>query len=85
MPTAIWGRRASEHYEQHLAGARETGDRGGEGDALNNRALSLDELGRREEGIADARAALAIREETEDPNAEKTRQLLADWGALPDD
>ena len=78
-------RKAIEHYEQHLAGTRETGDRRGEGDALNNRALSLDELGRREEGIADARAALAIREETEDPNAEKTRQLLADWGALPDD
>ena len=77
-------RKAIEYYEQRLAIARETGDPRGEGTVLYNRALSLDELGRRDEAIPDAQAALAIREEIEDPTAENTRQMLADWGALPD-
>ena len=78
-------RKAIGYCEQDLAIARETGDRRGEGGALHNRARVLDELERRDEAIPDAQAALAIYEEIEDPNAEKTRQMLADWGALPDE
>ena len=78
-------RKAIDYYEQHLAIARETGDRRGEGNALHNRADELAKLGRREDAIADARAALAIFEEIEDPNAEKTRRLLARLGVLPDE
>ena len=77
-------RKAIEYYEQRLAFARETGDRRGEGNALHNRAEALDELGRRQEAIADAQAALAICEEIEDPTIDQTRQLLKRWGALPD-
>ena len=73
-------RRAIEYYEQHQAMARETGDRRGEGNALWNRALAVDSLCRREEAIADAKASLTIREQIEDPNADKARRQLADWG-----
>ncbi len=76
-------KRAIEYYEQHLAIARETGDRRGEGRALWNRALAFDELGHRQEAISDAKAALEIFEQIEDPNAEKVRRQLADWGAAP--
>ena len=77
-------RHAIEYYEQQLKITRETGDRRGEGNALWNRALALDELGRRDEAIADAHAALQIYEQIEDPNADKVRQSLADWGAPQD-
>ena len=77
-------RRAIEYYEQDLVITRETGDRRGEGTALFNRALALDELDRRDEAIADARAALQILEQIEDPNADKVRRKLADWGAPQD-
>ena len=77
-------RRAIEYYEQHLEIARETGHRRGEGTALWNRALALDKLGRRDEAIADAQLALKIREEIEDPRADKARRKLADWGAPQD-
>ena len=63
--------------------ARETGNRRGEGNALWNRALAVDKLGRRQEAISDAKAALEIYEQIEDPNAEKVRRKLADWGAAP--
>ena len=77
-------RRAIEYYEQQLKITRETGDRRGEGNALWNRALSLEKLGRRDEAIADAQAALQIFEQIEDPNADKVRRQLADWGAPQD-
>ena len=84
LGTAHWDlgepKRAIEYYEQRLAIARETGDRRGEGNALYNRALALDELGRRAEAVADAQAALEIYEQIEDPNADKVRRKLADWG-----
>ena len=51
---------------------------------LYNRAVALDKLGRRDEAIADARAALQIYEQIEDPNADQVRQALADWGAPQD-
>ena len=76
-------KRAIEYYEQQLPIARETGDRRGEGSALWNRALAFDELGRRPEAISGAKAALEIFEQIEDPNAEKVRRELADWGAAP--
>ena len=74
-------RRAIGYYEQQLRITREAGDRRPEGNALWNRALALDKLGRRDEAIADAQLALKIREEIEDPNADKVRRKLADWGA----
>ena len=76
-------KRAIEYFEQRLAIARETGDRRGEGTALWNRALAVDKLGRRQDAISSAQTALAIREQIEDPNAEKVRRQLADWGAAP--
>ena len=77
-------RRAIEYYQQHLEIARETGDRRGEGNALWNRALTHDKLGRRDEAIADAELSLKIREEIEDPNADRVRRALANWGAPQD-
>ena len=76
-------KRAIEYYEQVLTIARETGNRRGEGTALWNRALAFDELGRRQEAISGAQTSLAIFEQIEDPNAEKVRRQLADWGAAP--
>ncbi len=76
--------RAIEYYEQDLGTTRETGDRRGEGMTLYNRGLALDNLGRRDEAIADARAALRILEQIEDPNADKVRRTLANWGASQD-
>ena len=76
--------RAIEYFEQVLEIARETGDRRGEGTVLWNRALALDKLGRRDEAIRDAQAALQIFEQIEDPNTDKVRQALADWGAPQD-
>ena len=76
-------KRAIEYFEQYLAIARETGNRRGEGNALWNRALAFDELGRRQEAISGAKAALEIREQIEDPNAEMVRRQLEDWGAVP--
>ena len=76
--------RAIKYFEQHLEIARETGDRRSEGAALWNRALALDELDRRDEAIADAQAALQIYAHIEDPNADKVRRQLADWGAPQD-
>ena len=76
-------KRAIEYHEQHLAIARETGDQRGEGSALFNRSLAFDDLGRRQEAISGAKAALEILEQIEDPNAEKVRRQLEDWGAAP--
>jgi len=42
-------------------------------------SLSLNELGDRVQAIAHAEAALKIREEIEDPRAEKVRRQLAEW------
>ena len=77
-------RRAIEYYEQVLEIARETEDRRREGTALWARALALDKLGRRDEAIADAQLALQIFEQIEDPNADKVRSQLIDWGASQD-
>jgi tetratricopeptide (TPR) repeat protein len=73
--------RAIELYNQQLVIAREIGDRRGEGNALFNTSLRLDQLGDRPHAIANAKAALKIRVEIEDPNAEKVRRKLAKWGA----
>ena len=78
-------RKAIEYYEQQLGITGETGDRRGEGNALHNRAEALAKLGRREDAIVDARAALAICEEIEDPTIDQTRQLLAHLGAPPEE
>lgn len=43
------------------------------------RSLALNNLGRRDEAVADAKVALRIFEEIEDPNAEKVRRLPAKW------
>ncbi len=72
-------RRAIEYYEQHLAIAREIGDRRGEGNALFNMSLSLDQLGERAQAVAGAEAALQIYEQIESPHAKKVRAQLAQW------
>jgi tetratricopeptide (TPR) repeat protein len=71
---------AIEYYEQHLTIARETSDRRGQGNALWNMSLALDKLGERGQAIARAKAALKIREQSEDPRAEKVRKQLKEWG-----
>ena len=70
-----------EFYEKALAVAREIGDRRGEGNSLWNMSLTFDLLGERAEAIVHAKAALTIREKIEDPNAEKTRRQLEQWGS----
>jgi len=72
-------RKAIEYYEQALAIVRETGDRWGEGTTLWNMSLALDQLGKRAEAIEYAKAALKIREQIEDPRAEKIRRKLQEW------
>jgi hypothetical protein len=52
------------------------GDRSGEGNALWNSALALEELGEREKAIANAKAALAIGHQLDDPNAAKVAEWL---------
>jgi tetratricopeptide (TPR) repeat protein len=75
-------RRAFELYEQYLATARDTGDRRNEGNALWNMALALDRLEDRAQAMIFAEAALVIREQIEDPNAEKVREQLAKWKSV---
>lgn len=45
--------------------------------------LTLDQLGQRGQAIECARAALKIREEIEDPRAEKVRRKLQEWESQP--
>jgi hypothetical protein len=42
-------------------------------------SLSLDQFGQRDRAIDCAKAALKIREEIEDPRAEKIRRKLQEW------
>jgi tetratricopeptide (TPR) repeat protein len=72
-------RRAIEFYEQELVIAREIGDRRGEGYALWNTSLALDELGDRAQAIACAEEAFKIYEQIEDPNATRVREQLEAW------
>jgi len=74
-------RRAIEFYEKALVIDRQTGDRPGEGTDLWNSSLVLDKLGERAQAIAYGKAALKIFEQIEDPNADKVRRKLAEWGA----
>jgi len=71
--------RAIEYCEQALGISREIGDRRGEGADLWNMALALDGLGERGQAIANAKAALGIFEQIEDPAAGKVRDRLAEW------
>ena len=66
-------------YEQALAIDREIGDRRGEGADLWNMSLALDKLGQRREAIEYAEAALKIKEQIEDPRADKVRSQLEKW------
>jgi hypothetical protein len=59
--------------------AREIGDRQGEGGALFNAAMALNELGNRTEAIRRAEQALSILVSIESPDAEKVRRRLAAW------
>ena len=76
--------KALDYYGQRLGIARELEDRRGEGITLWNRADEYMKFGRRDEAIADAQATLQIFEQIEDPNADKVRRELADWGAPQD-
>jgi tetratricopeptide (TPR) repeat protein len=73
--------RAIQYHEKRLALARKIGDRRGEGTDLFNVSLALDQVGDRPHAIANAEAALEILLKIEDPNAEKVRRQLAEWGA----
>lgn len=64
---------------QYLNIAREIGDRRGEGNALYNTGLALDELGDRAKAIAHAEAALEIYERIESPAVEGLCAALARW------
>jgi len=70
-------------YEQRLVIARETGDQRGEGNALWNSSLAFDELGDRAQAITHAESALRIYEASQDPNAGRAREVLAEWRAQP--
>jgi hypothetical protein len=71
-----------QSHEGHLAIARETSDRMGEGHALFNSALALDALGERAEAVRRAREALTIFEAIGAKHlVEKVRAQLAGWGA----
>lgn len=72
-------RRAIEFYEQALVIDHEIGDRRGEGNALWNMSLALDELGERNEAILRAEAAFEIYEAVENPNAGMVRKRLVEW------
>jgi tetratricopeptide (TPR) repeat protein len=71
--------RAIQFFEQALLIDREIGDRRGEGNALWNMSLALDQLGERAQAIKHAEQALIILEQIEDPNAAKVREQLAKW------
>jgi hypothetical protein len=66
-------------YERALVIAREIGDRYGEGNALWNSALALDELGDRAQASARAEVALRVFEAIEHPGTAKGRAALSEW------
>jgi tetratricopeptide (TPR) repeat protein len=72
-------RQAIEFYSQQLQIARANHERRGEGNALWNISLALDEVGQREKAIEFADAALKVREEISDPNAQKVATRLREW------
>lgn len=65
--------------EQQLTIVCEIGDRRGEGIALWNVSLALDQLGERAQAIQHAEQALNIFERIEDPSAARVRAQLAEW------
>jgi hypothetical protein len=65
----------------HVAISRQIGERRGESIALLNMSLALDQLGDRDRAVPNARAALKILVEIEDPHAEEARRQLAERGA----
>jgi hypothetical protein len=73
--------RAVEYGEQQLAVARRLGDRKSTASAHYKLALALEALGRREEAVGHAEAALHIREEINDPSTARARELLQRWHA----
>ena len=76
--------KALELYGHQLTIARHIGDRRGEGNALWNSALAHDQLGEHEKAISNARAALVICRQIEDPNATKVESWLRARGIDPD-
>jgi tetratricopeptide (TPR) repeat protein len=71
--------KAIECFEQQLRITKEIGDHRGEGIALWNMSLALDQLGKRAQAIECAKAALRIYDDIEDPQAEKTKRKLQEW------
>jgi hypothetical protein len=60
------------------------GDRQGTAETLWNLSMALDQLGARARAIECAEAALRIREELEDPRADRIRRQLAKWRGSED-
>ncbi len=85
-------RRAIEFHEQQLQIAREVGNRRGKGVAREigdrlgeahahwNTSLTLENLGKRSQAIAEAEEALKIYKQIESPDAENARKALASGG-----
>ena len=59
----------------------EVEDRRNEAETLFDRALAWERLGDRSRAIEDAAAALALKEQIDDPSADRVRQQLAAWRA----
>ncbi|MCB1884959.1 MAG: hypothetical protein KDG89_13335, partial [Geminicoccaceae bacterium] len=67
-------------HEQHLAIAREIGDRRGEGIALYNGGDKLAKLGKTEEAAGRVREALAVFRAIESPHAATAAAWLRERG-----
>jgi hypothetical protein len=70
---------AIQFLQQQLAIVREIGDRLGEGNALCNMSLALDQMRERTQAIHHGEQALTIFDHIEDPNAAQMRAELATW------
>jgi hypothetical protein len=71
-------RRDIELYKQHLATAREIGDRHGEGSALGNLGIAYTNLGETRRALEYLGYAKVIFEEIGSPDAAKVRVMIAD-------
>ncbi len=72
-------KQAIDHFKQALTFSRKIGYRQGEADALFYTSIALIELGNRAQAVIHADAALKIYKQIESPNADKVRDLLAQW------
>jgi tetratricopeptide (TPR) repeat protein len=72
-----------DHCDQALKIFEKMEYRRGEAETLFSKSLALDKLSRREDAIDCAQNSLQIFAQIESPQAEKVRQKLAEWDAVP--